>query len=124
MKQGQEATSGMLGAESNDALGTRLAAQALGSSPAAGIPLNAPASAMSGPLSPDMENRVHDQSTTPPLADRLKSDWATFAQKARMAWTAARGGDPYAPDPQMVSGAQQMYRPGRDAASVFVGSGR
>lgn len=121
MKQGQEATSGMLGAESNDALGTRLTAQALGSSAAAGIPLNMPANY---PISADMENRVHDQSTTPPLADRLKSDWATFAQKARMAWTAARGGDPYAPDPQMVSGAQQMYRPGRDAASVFVGSGR
>jgi hypothetical protein len=113
----------MLGAGGSDAaLGTQLTAQALRNSAAAGIPLNVPANI---PASPDVEVRLHgEQAPAPTLMDQAKSGWNTFAQKARLAWTAAQGKDPYAPDPKMLAGAQSLYQPGRDASSMIFRSGR
>jgi hypothetical protein len=48
--------------------------------------LNLPADVMTRPLSSDLENRVHDQSTTPPLKNRLKA-------KAYLAAREVRGGN-------------------------------
>jgi hypothetical protein len=70
----------------NDAEGTKLTAQALRESTAAAVPLRTPADVMTRPLSPDLEDRTRNQSTTPPLANRLKA-------KAYLAKVAVRGGN-------------------------------
>jgi hypothetical protein len=51
------------------------------------VPMHLPADVMTRPLSPDLENRVHDQSTEPPLRNTLKA-------KAWLAQRAVRGGNP------------------------------
>jgi hypothetical protein len=80
-----------LSSSDNDALGTKLTAQALRESGASGVYLHMPADWQTRPLSPDLENRIHDQSTTPPLLDRVKEGMETFGEKTKAAVHAVEG---------------------------------
>lgn len=88
---------------------------------ATGVPLYIPPNAPM-PISPDLENRVHNASTVappPPLSARLHDDWETFLTKGRMAAAQAMG-KPYVPPQQAQAPVDSnFYRPGYDAASRY-----
>lgn len=96
--------------------------------PAAGMPLGAPqggftaaferARAQGLPMSPDIEDRRFEAPWVNQLRNdvgRVQDGWNTFKTKAKLAWIAAKGGDPNSPENQARA---------QDSTPVFLGSKR